>query len=184
MTAAENPYLLNVDQIQKYLPHRAPFLLVDRVLEIHPTGDLSDLGPGNKVGTRVSALKNLSFNEPFFQGHFPGFAIMPGVLLIETMAQTASFSLYPYFLHNSGGDIARLARSFQCILVGVDSARFRRPAVPGDTLRVETTVTKCRGKLWGFQCTISVDGQRVADADIMANLVANGPGAEAGGAGA
>jgi 3-hydroxyacyl-[acyl-carrier-protein] dehydratase len=176
--STENAYRLSVDQIQKYLPHRAPFLLVDRVLEIHPTGDLTDLSPNNKVGTRVVALKNVSFNEPYFQGHFPGFAIMPGVLLIEIMAQAASFSLYPYFANQAGGKIEHMARNFQCILVGVDSARFRRPVVPGDTLRIETTVTKCRGRLWAFQCVISVDGQRVAEADIMANLIANAGGTE------
>jgi len=171
--SAENPYRLNIDQVQKYLPHRAPFLLIDRVLEIHPLGNLMDMSPKDKVGVKVVALKNVTYNEPCFQGHFPGFSIMPGVLLIEIMAQAASFSVYPYFLASTGGDIEHMSRNFQCILVGVDSARFRRPVIPGDTLRIETTVTRCRGKLWGFNCVISVDGQRVADADILANLAAN-----------
>jgi 3-hydroxyacyl-[acyl-carrier-protein] dehydratase len=177
MQPADSPYRLNIDQIMKFLPHRAPFLLLDRVLEIHPTGDVSDMAPAGKVGTKVVGLKNVTYNEPYFQGHFPGYAILPGVLLIEIMAQTASFSVYPYLFHQAGGNLEALARSFQCILVGVDSARFRRPVVPGDTLKIETVVTKCRGKLWAFQCLITVDGQRVAEADILANLVANTEGA-------
>jgi 3-hydroxyacyl-[acyl-carrier-protein] dehydratase len=169
---SENAYRLSVDQILKFLPHRAPFMLVDRVLEIHPTGDLSDLSPAGKIGTRVVAQKNVSYNEPYFQGHFPGFAILPGVLILEIMAQTSSFSLYPYMASHPAG-IEHLARNFQCIFVGVDSARFRKPVIPGDTLRIETTVTKCRGRLWAFKCEATVDGQRVAEAEIMANLIAN-----------
>jgi len=165
----ENPYRLNVNQIQRFLPHRAPFLLIDRILEIHPVGDLDQPPPYAPVGTKVVALKNVSYNEPYFQGHFPGFAILPGVLIIETMAQAASFSVYP----NMVRDIDRLSREFQCILVGVDGARFRKPVMPGDTLRIETEVVKCRGKLWAFQCTALVDGQKVAEAEILANLIAN-----------
>lgn len=169
---SENGYRLGIDQVLKFLPHRQPFLLLDRVLEIHPAGDVNDMSPNGKVGTRVVALKNVSYNEPFFQGHFPSFAIMPGVLLLETMAQAASFSLYPYMASQPEG-VEALARNFQCIFVGVDGARFRRPVVPGDSLRIETTVTKCRGKLWAFQCTATVEGKPVAEADIMANLIAN-----------
>jgi 3-hydroxyacyl-[acyl-carrier-protein] dehydratase len=118
------------------------------------------------IGTKVTGIKNLSMNEPFFQGHFPGFPIMPGVLIIETMAQIASFSVYPYVKH----DLERFAREFECILVGVDGVRFRRMVIPGDTLKVETEVKKCRGKLWGFSCVASVDGQKAAEAEILANL--------------
>ncbi len=166
---SENPYSLNVNQIQKFLPHRSPFLLIDRILEIHPVGDLDAPPPSAQVGTRVVGLKCVSFNEPYFQGHFPGFAILPGVLIIEAMAQTASFSVYP----NMAKDIDRWSRAFQCILIGVDGARFRKPVVPGDTLRIETEVTKCRGKIWAFQCQAFVDGQMVAEAEIMANLATN-----------
>jgi 3-hydroxyacyl-[acyl-carrier-protein] dehydratase len=162
-----NRYLLNVDQIQKFLPHRSPFLMVDRVLEIRPNGDLSDLSPANMVGTQVTGLKNLSFNEPFFQGHFPGYAIFPGVLMVEAMAQTASFSIYPYVEK----DLVKFTRDFQCILVGVDGARFRKPSVPGDSVKIQTTVTKCRGRLWAFKCEATVDGQKVAEAELMANMV-------------
>ena len=163
----DNPYQLNINQIQRFLPHRSPFLLVDRILEIHPVGDLSEPPPSAKVGTKVVALKNVSFNEPYFQGHFPGFAIVPGVLLIETMAQVASFSVYPGMAKN----IDQMSKDFQCILVGVDNARFRKPVVPGDSLRIETDVTKCRGTLWGFHCSITVDGERVAETDLLANLL-------------
>ena len=144
--------------ILKLLPHRYPFLLVDRIVDMD--GDRSAMG-----------IKNVAANEPYFQGHFPGFSILPGVLIIEIMAQAASFSVYPYMAASVALGVESMARQFQCILVGVDSARFRKPVVPGDTLRIETTVTKCRGRLWAFQCTALVDGQRVAEADLMANLI-------------
>src|SRR3954468_24299148 len=115
-------YELNVDQIQRFLPHRHPFLMVDRISSIEPVGDLSNFTfDQSKVGIKVSGLKAVSFNEPWFQGHFPGFAIMPGVMILEAMAQVASFSIYPYMQD----DISRLSRQFEVILVGVDSVRFR-----------------------------------------------------------
>jgi 3-hydroxyacyl-[acyl-carrier-protein] dehydratase len=168
----ENPYRLGIDEIRKYLPHRAPFLLLDRILEIHPTGDVKDMSPNGKVGTRVVALKNVTYNEPFFPGHFPGFSIMPGVLILESMAQTASFSVYPYMAAQPQG-VEAMARDFKSIFVGIDGARFRKPVVPGDTMTIESVVTRCRGRLWGFQCKASVDGKVVAEADIMANLEAS-----------
>jgi 3-hydroxyacyl-[acyl-carrier-protein] dehydratase len=166
---SENQYRLSIDQIRTFLPHRAPFLLVDRVLEIHPSTAIDDPNLANRVGTKVVALKNVSFNEPYFQGHFPAFSIVPGVLIVETMAQVASFSVYPFF----GNNVADMARDFQCILVGVDGARFRKPVVPGDTMRVESVVTKCRGRLWAFQCTVTVEGQKVAEAELIANLISS-----------
>jgi 3-hydroxyacyl-[acyl-carrier-protein] dehydratase len=162
-------YSLNVDQIQKFLPHRAPFLMVDRILDIRPSGAISDFSPANMTGTQVTALKNLSFNEPYFQGHFPGFAIFPGVLMVEAMAQAASFSVYPYIEKN----LEAFTKDFQCILVGVDAVRFRKPSVPGDSVVIRTTVKKCRGRLWAFDCEATVDGQRVAEAEIMANMITN-----------
>ena len=164
-----NPYSLDINQIQKFLPHRAPFLLVDRILEIHYKGSFDEPAPHAPVGTRVVGLKNVSFNEPYFQGHFPGFAILPGVLILETMAQVASFSVYPSMQKTLG----QLSGDFQCILVGIDSARFRKPVVPGDTLRIETEVLKCRGRLWAFQCIALVDGQKVAEAEVLANIVSS-----------
>ncbi|MBC7692796.1 MAG: 3-hydroxyacyl-ACP dehydratase FabZ [Methylotenera sp.] len=166
-----NPYLLNIDQIRRFLPHRSPFLLIDRILEIHPQGNLDDMTANDvKVGVKVVALKNISFNEPCFQGHFPEYSIFPGVLIIEAMAQAASFSLYPYLVK----DLEAMARDFQCILVGVDGARFRKPVVPGDTLIIESVVSKCRGKLWFFDVVGKVDGQKVAEAQLMANLMVKG----------
>lgn len=165
---SDNRYRLSADQVRRYLPHRYPFLMIDRVLEIHPAGDLTDLTfDHRKEGVRVVAVKNVTYNEPYFTGHFPEFAIVPGVLLLESMAQAASFSIYPYIEQ----DIEKISRDFQCILVGVDHARFRRPVVPGDALRIESRVTKCRGKLWGFYVEASVDGQKVAEAEILANLL-------------
>jgi 3-hydroxyacyl-[acyl-carrier-protein] dehydratase len=165
-------YRLSIEQIRQFLPHRAPFLLVDRVLEIHPAGDLDDPAPTARVGTRVVALKNVTYNEPCFQGHFPTYSILPGVLVIEIMAQTASFSAFPYLVRDLNA-ISESVKDFSCILVGVDGARFRRPIVPGDTLRIETTVTKCRGRLWAFQCVATVEGHKVAEAEIIANLVSH-----------
>lgn len=167
MPDPQGDYKLPIDQIQKFLPHKAPFLLVDRILEIQLTHPVSDENPASKVGIKVVGIKNVSFNEPHFQGHFPGFSIMPGVLVLEVMAQVASFSVYPY-LEN---ELETIPGRFQCILVGVDGVRFRRPVTPGDTLRIESTVTKCRGKLWAFSCKGFVDGQVVAEAELMANMV-------------
>jgi 3-hydroxyacyl-[acyl-carrier-protein] dehydratase len=138
------------------------------VLEIHPTGKLGDLSSlEDKVGTKVVAIKNISYSEPVFQGHFPDFSIFPGVMIVEAMAQASSFSVYPHLKANP-------AQKFQTILVGVDQARFRRPVIPGDTLRIETEAVKCRGRLWVFHCQASVDGSRAAEAQIMANLVLEG----------
>jgi len=166
--ATPGRYRIDIDQIRNYLPHRAPFLLVDRVLEIYPHGDLADLSPANMVGIRVVALKNITYNEPFFQGHFPTFSIFPGVLMIEAMAQSASFALYPYIEKEL--DLKTRPADLECILLGVDSVRFRKPVIPGDSLVIESTVTKCRGSIWAFHCVATVDGQKVAEADIMANM--------------
>lgn len=164
----DHPYRLDMNQIQKFLPHRSPFLLIDRVLEIKLGGSLDGAPPCAPLGTRVVAIKNVSYNEPYFQGHFPEYPIVPGVLIVETMAQTACFSIYP----SMEKQLDLLQGQFQCILVGVDGARFRKPVVPGDTLRIETEVVKCRGRLWAFQCTALVDGQKVAEAEILANIIA------------
>ena len=165
--AQEAKFALGIDEIQKFLPHRMPFLLVDRILEIAPGPETADAAMTGKVGTRVVGVKCVSYNEPYFAGHFPGFAILPGVLVIETMAQVATFSLYPHVKT----DPTQGLRDTRCVLVGVDSARFRRPVVPGDSMRIETVVSKTRGPLWVFDCKASVDGQLVAEAQIMANWI-------------
>jgi 3-hydroxyacyl-[acyl-carrier-protein] dehydratase len=160
-------YALNIEEIKKFLPHRYPFLLVDRILEIDPKGDLSNIsGSEDKIGTRVVAIKNISVNEPCFTGHFPEFSIYPGVLSLETMAQVACFTAYPYIQAQGPG----YDKKFSAILLGVDGARLRKPITPGDQMRIETQLTKCRSSLWAFEVVIKVDDQKVAEADLMANF--------------
>jgi 3-hydroxyacyl-[acyl-carrier-protein] dehydratase len=165
-------YAISGEAIRKFLPHRFPFLLVDRVLSIEPKGDLSSpKGTEDKIGTRVVAQKNVSFNEPMFQGHFPNFAIFPGVLTIEAMAQTASFATYPFI----ADDAAQMERGFSVILLGVDEVRFRKPVGPGDVMKIEAILEKCRGGIWGFRCEVTVDGAKVAEAKILAHMSLEGP---------
>ena len=132
--------------ITRILPHRYPFLLIDRILEIDP-------------GNRILALKNVSVNEPFFQGHFPNGPVMPGVLIIEAMAQ-------------AGGVLAHETAPNQeprplFYLVGVDEARFRRPVYPGDRLELALDVDRVRRGMWRFSGAARVDGRVVASANIM-----------------
>jgi 3-hydroxyacyl-[acyl-carrier-protein] dehydratase len=163
----KNPYALSGEAVRKFLPHRYPFLLIDRVLSIDPKGDISNArGTEDKVGTKVVAIKNVSFNEPVFQGHFPNYAIFPGVMTVEAMAQAASFTTYPFVAH----DPEQLEAGFSVILLGVDGVRFRKPIVPGDQIRIEATVSKCRGTIWGFDCVVTVDGAKVAEAQLLANM--------------
>ena len=163
----KSQYYLEQKQIQEFLPHRPPFLLVDRILSISSDKPMDDDSPKNKVGIKVVGIKNVSMNEPFFVGHFPQMPIMPGVLITEVMAQVASFAMYPKMLTKT---ITK--ESFQCVLVGVDNARFRVPVTPGDTLRVEATCTACRSTIWTFECKAYVGDKLVAEAKMMANLIA------------
>jgi 3-hydroxyacyl-[acyl-carrier-protein] dehydratase len=163
---SELKFPIGTDQILDFLPHRAPFVMLDRVLAIETVGDLSDTNFANKAGIKVHAIKNVAYNEPHLQGHFPGFAIMPGVLILEAMAQTACMSVYPYVYKN----LAEFKKGFRCILVGADKLRFRRPALPGDQLHIKTVVNRVRGKLWMFRGEVFIDGQLAAEADVMANL--------------
>jgi 3-hydroxyacyl-[acyl-carrier-protein] dehydratase len=164
-----SPFYLEQRQIQKFLPHRYPFLMVDRILEITGPGPLDDENPKSRLGIKVVGQKNVTMNEPYFTGHFPELPIMPGVQIVEAMAQVASFSVYPSFIKN----IDHYRDGFQCFLVAVDGARFRSPVTPGDVLRIETEVTLCRSSMWGFACKAFVDGKLTAEANLMANLVAN-----------
>ncbi len=138
--------LLDSEQIKKILPHRYPFLLVDRILE------MSD--------DRVVGIKNISVSEPFFQGHFPEKPVMPGVLMIEALAQT--------------GGVMMLSRSENkgklAFLVAVDGARFRRIVKPGDQLRLEVTVTKMKSRVGVVKGIALVDGEEACSADIMFTL--------------
>ncbi|QQM28938.1 3-hydroxyacyl-ACP dehydratase FabZ [Martelella lutilitoris] len=135
-------------EIMKFLPHRYPFLLVDRIIEID--GDDSAVG-----------IKNVTANEPHFQGHFPEMPIMPGVLLVEGMAQTA------------GAICARKADEIDNLVyfMTIDNARFRKPVVPGDQVRFKVVKQKQRRRVWKFHCEALVDGQLVAEADIGAMMV-------------
>jgi 3-hydroxyacyl-[acyl-carrier-protein] dehydratase len=164
------PFKLDQKLIQEFLPHRYPFLLVDKVLSITGPADMDNDDTKTKVGVKVVAQKNVTVNEPFFQGHFPTLPIMPGVLITEAMAQVSSFSMYPLMIKK----IRETNETFQCFLVGVDNARFRVPVVPGDILRIETEVTTCRKSMWAFSCKAFVDDKLVAEADLMANLTLAG----------
>lgn len=136
---------MDIQKIQSLLPHRYPFLLIDRVLESEP-------------GKRLVAMKNVSINEPFFQGHFPSKPVMPGVLLIEAMAQATGL------LAMESAEVPKEAIYY---LVGVDKARFKHPVVPGDQLVFEVEVLKNRREIWVFAAEAKVDGKMVASAEIM-----------------
>jgi beta-hydroxyacyl-ACP dehydratase FabZ len=131
------------------LPHRYPFLLIDRVVELVPR-------------ERVVALKNVSFNEPFFQGHFPGAPVMPGVLIIEALAQAGAVLL----LHDMPDRGSKLV-----YFTGIDRARFRHPVVPGDQVRLTLEVLKLRSRSCKMHGSAEVDGRRVAEAEILSALV-------------
>ena len=140
----------DVARILKLLPHRYPFLLVDKLVDMD--GDTSAVG-----------IKNVTINEPFFQGHFPNFPVMPGVLLIEGMAQTAGALC-----------LSNLADSYEPQLVyfmSIDRARFRRPVLPGDTVHYHMTKKRNRGRVWRFEGKAKVNGQLVAEAEISAMIV-------------
>ncbi|HVC33754.1 MAG TPA: 3-hydroxyacyl-ACP dehydratase FabZ [Chloroflexota bacterium] len=139
-----------LNQIRRVLPHRYPFLLVDRILEV------------SEDGSRAVALKNVTANEPFFQGHFPDNAIMPGVLIVEALAQAAGAALL--------GPAARDGKL--AMLAGIDGFRFRRPVVPGDTLRLEVALLRLRGPIGRVSGRALVDGQLVAEGQITFALVA------------
>jgi 3-hydroxyacyl-[acyl-carrier-protein] dehydratase len=136
--------MIDVKEIMEYLPHRYPFLLVDRVVEIEK----------NK---RAVGIKNVTINEPFFQGHFPGNPIMPGVLIIEAMAQVSGTLAI-----RSG------VKGRSTIFMSIEKAKFRKPVVPGDQLRIEVNVLRTRLSVWKFSGVASVDGNIVAEAEFTA----------------
>ena len=141
--------MLDIVEIQKRLPHRYPFLLVDRILELEP----------NK---RIVGLKNVTVNEPFFQGHFPGHPVMPGVLIIEAIAQVGGIAV----LSMNQGDQNKLL-----YMAGLENVRFRKPVKPGDQLRIEVDVVAIRSKICKVSGKAWVDGKVVAEADITCGLV-------------
>ncbi len=140
---------MNIDDIKKILPHRYPFLMIDRVLEVER----------NKM---IKAVKNVTVNEPFFQGHFPAKPIMPGVLIIEAFAQ-ASALLSAEQAFASG----RLTDDSLFYLVGVDKARFRKPVTPGDQLVIQVKFVTVRRNIWKYEAEAHVDNQLVAAAELL-----------------
>ncbi|MET3210647.1 UNVERIFIED_CONTAM: 3-hydroxyacyl-[acyl-carrier-protein] dehydratase [Paenibacillus sp. PvR008] len=134
---------MNANQILETLPHRYPFLLVDRIESV-------------EEGQKAVGIKNVSINEPFFQGHFPGFPVMPGVLIVEAMAQVGGVAMLS--VPDFKGKIALLA--------GIDGARFRRQAFPGDQLRIEVSITKLKGVIGKGQAVAYVDCELAAEAEL------------------
>lgn len=145
---------MDVNAIMKILPHRYPFLLVDRIIEL-------------EHGTRCVGLKNVSINEPFFPGHFPGHPVMPGVLIVEAMAQVAGIMAYL-----ASDEETRKKVSY---FMAIDNARFRKPVVPGDQLRIEIATTLNRRGIWGVDGKAYVDGNLVTEASLKATFAPAAP---------
>jgi 3-hydroxyacyl-[acyl-carrier-protein] dehydratase len=143
------PTTLDISQIMAILPHRYPFLLIDRVLELERK-------------ERIVAIKNVTINEPFFQGHYPGFPIMPAVLLVEAIAQTGGALLLT--------EIEDRENKLM-LFAGVDSARFRRPVTPGDQLRIEVKVKNWRPKFVRMSGSITIDGKLCCDAIVTCAII-------------
>jgi beta-hydroxyacyl-ACP dehydratase FabZ len=141
--------MIGINEIMTYLPHRYPFLLVDKIVEL-------------EENRRIVGIKNVTINEPFFQGHFPGHPIMPGVLLIEAMAQTGGVLA----LHAEPD-----AKKKVIYFMSIDKARFRKPVLPGDQVRFELEVTKQRSTIRAFKGIAKVDGNVVCEAELMAMIV-------------
>lgn len=135
---------MDIREIQKILPHRYPFLLVDRILEV-------------EEGKRAIGKKNVTVNEPFFQGHFPGYPVMPGVLIVEAMAQVGAVAILsmPEFQGKIG------------LLAGIDKVRFRRQVVPGDQLLIEVELLKIKGSIGKAAGRVTVDGQLACEGELM-----------------
>lgn len=141
---------MDINEILEYLPHRYPMLLVDRVLEVVP-------------GERIVAIKNVTYNEPFFPGHYPHHSVMPGVLVIEAMAQAAALLSFK----TMGGKSDDQSVYY---FVGIDGARFKRPVGPGDQLVLEVRITANKRGIWKFAGQAKVDGQLAAEAELMCTV--------------
>jgi 3-hydroxyacyl-[acyl-carrier-protein] dehydratase len=139
--------VIDIKEIQQYLPHRYPFLLVDRVVEL-------------ELGKYIKAYKNVTINEPFFTGHFPGKQVMPGVLILEAMAQASG--ILGFKTMNKKPEEGSIY-----YFVGADSLRFKRPAVPGDQIFLESYVITDKKGIWKFDCSASIEGEVVAKAIIL-----------------
>ena len=131
-------------KIRELIPHRYPLLLVDRIEEVEP-------------GVRAVGTKNVTQNEPFFEGHFPDYPVMPGVLIVEAMAQVGAV----------GGMALEEFRGKLALFAGIDGVRFRRQVIPGDTLRMEVELTRLKGRAGRGKGAVTVDGERVCEAELM-----------------
>jgi len=138
---------MDIHQIFQYLPHRYPFLLIDRVLEC-------------KIGESLIAIKNVTINEPFFQGHFPHRPVMPGVLILEAMAQATGVLAFKT-------SEAQPEQSSLYYLVGINNARFKQPVEPGDQLFIEVKIIRILRGVWMYEATSKVEGKLVASAELM-----------------
>ncbi len=139
--------MIQINEIMGLLPHGYPFLLVDRIVEL-------------EIGKRIVGIKNVTINEPFFQGHFPGQPIMPGVLIVEAMAQTAGVLAFK--------SMPEELKKKVVYFMAIDKVRFRRPVQPGDQIRMEMVVSKQRKSIWGFTGKAYVEDQLAAEAELMA----------------
>ena len=142
--------MIEIREIMSILPHAYPFLLVDRIVELEP-------------GKRIVGIKNVTYNEPFFPGHFPDRPIMPGVLIVEAMAQTAGILAFKSMPPEGN-------QKRPVFFLGIDNVRFRKPVIPGDQLRLELEVTRQRQSIWGFKGKGFVDGKLVAEAELLAMM--------------
>ena len=144
---------LDIHQILEHLPHRFPMLLVDRVLEV-------------EAGKRIKALKNVTINEPFFPGHYPHSPVMPGVLVIESMAQTAA--ILTFITQNVKPDPQSVY-----YFVGIDGARFKKPVMPGDQMIIDVELTRSMRGMWKYAARVTVDGALCAEAELMTSYRVN-----------
>lgn len=142
--------VLDIHKILKKLPHRYPFLLVDRVVEF-------------EKNVSIKALKNVTMNEPFFQGHFPSRPVMPGVLMLEALAQTAALLSFESSGTEPGDDTV-------VYFVGIDGARFKRPVEPGDQLVIEATILRVKAGIHKYSARATVDGELAAEAELMCTM--------------
>ena len=149
-TPQRTPITMDIHQIMKKLPHRYPFLLVDRVLDI-------------ELHKSIRAVKNITFNEPFFTGHFPRRPVFPGVLILEALAQTSALLSF-----TSMGE--QLTDDMVVYFAGIDGARFKRPVEPGDQLILESTVDRVRAGIYKYSARATVDGMLAAEAELMCTM--------------
>lgn len=142
-----NTNMINIEEVKRYLPHRYPFLMIDRVLHV-------------EAGKYVVALKNVTANEPYFNGHFPAEAVMPGVMIIEAMAQAAGILA----LMTEGREVSD---DYLYLLCGLSNTRFRQKVMPGDQLELHATLVKAKRNILKFHCEAKVDGKEVAKTDLL-----------------